>query len=96
LHGRGIVKSLFAPEIVFNRDNVRLGCLGDVTGTRAIEAARRKDANSHLEEALAGGLAAVTGRPRSNGYPSVSYHRASLPHAADYKTGIVLYQSIDL
>jgi hypothetical protein len=93
---RGIVKSLFAPEIVRNRDNVRPGRLSDITGTGAIEAALRKDPNRHLKEALPRGLTAVTGRPGFGGYHSVRTHGDFLPHAVDYKTGIELYQSNDL
>jgi hypothetical protein len=93
---RSIIKSLLVPEIVRNRDRVRPSRTGDITGTGAIKAARRKEPNSHLEEALARGLAAVTGRPGSSGFPSVWFPAVPLAHAGEYKTDIELYQSIDL
>jgi len=66
--GRGVVKSLFVPEIVRNRDEIRLRSLGDVPGASAIKAVRCEDLNSHLEETLPRGLPAVTARPGSGGY----------------------------
>ena len=90
------IKSLLVPKIVRNRDQVRLSRLGDIPGAGAIEPARRKNPNSHLEKALPRGLAAVTGRPDSGGYSSFRFHAIPLPRSVDYKTGIELYQSIDL
>ena len=93
---RSMVKSQLVSKIVRNRHQVRLSRLGDVTGAGTIEAAFRKDPNSHLEEALPRGLAAVTVRPGSGGNQSVRVHGAPLARAEDYKTGIELYQSNDL
>jgi hypothetical protein len=91
-----MVKSLFVPKIVRNRDRVRLRRLGDIAGTGAIEAAHGEDPDGHLEEALPRGLSAVTGRPDSAGYRSIRFHGTRLPHGRDYKTAIELYQSNDL
>jgi hypothetical protein len=63
-----MVKSLLVPKIVGNRDRVRLSRLGDIPGASAIEAARREDLDSYLEETLPRGFATVTGRPGSGGY----------------------------
>ena len=93
---RGIIKSLLVSKIVRNRDRVRLSRLGDIPRAGAIEAARRKDPNGHLEKALPRSLTAVTGRPGSGGYASIRFHGAPLLRAVNYKMGIELYQSIDL
>ena len=93
---RGKIESPLVSEIVRNRDRVRLSRLGEITCTGAIEATRRKDPNSHLEKALPRSLTAVTGRSGYGGFASIRFHGAPLPRAVDYKTGIELYQSIDL
>ena len=96
VHCHGIVKSLFAPEIVRNRDKVGLSRLGDIPRAGTVETARREDLNSHLEEALPRGFATLTGRPGFGWILVPSVHGAPTPHAAVYRIGVEPYQSGDL